>query len=87
MLFPGTTVHQLARKRVRMSVGILLLGRRSGSIPEMNLFVLLVCVLLSLSTLSPVEAADAGNVIAGLLGALLAIICILALIGWYARNR
>jgi hypothetical protein len=48
---------------------------------------LLLCVALLAGPVSPVAAADAGNVIAGLLGTLIAIILVLALIGWYARNR
>lgn len=45
-------------------------------------------VLMALANAPSVSATpDAGNVIAGLLGALLAIITVLALIGWYARNR
>ncbi len=51
------------------------------------LHVFFACLVLLLSTVSPVAAADAGNVVAGLIGALVAITVILALIGWYARNR
>ncbi len=50
-------------------------------------FVVLLVIVAVLSGACPAAAADAGNVIAGLLGGLLAIICVLALIGWYARNR
>jgi hypothetical protein len=52
------------------------------------LFALLVVFVALLLSATPVSAgADAGNVIAGLIGAFMGILVILGLIGWYVRNR
>lgn len=46
---------------------------------------LLVFLVLLLS--APAAAADAGNVIAGLIGGFAALLVVLGIIGWLVRNR
>lgn len=57
---------------------------RLGPRRMLPLFVVLLAILLS--AVQPV-AADAGDVIAGIIGALIGIVVILGLIGWLVRNR
>ena len=54
----------------------------------MNAYAIIVTVFFALlALLEPAQAADAGNVLAGIIGAFLGLVLILAAIGWYARNR
>ena len=58
-------------------------------LPGVSIVHRLMCAffaLFALSSLFQPVAADAGDVIAGLLGAVLALVVICAVIGWWARR-
>ena len=56
----------------------------SGSLwpVQLGLFVLLLAAFVV-----PVRASTAGDVLAGLVGAVLAVVAVLAGLGWWARQR
>eukprot|EP00499_Haloplacidia_sp_CaronLabIsolate_P008864 CAMPEP_0196782586 /NCGR_PEP_ID=MMETSP1104-20130614/11644_1 /TAXON_ID=33652 /ORGANISM="Cafeteria sp., Strain Caron Lab Isolate" /LENGTH=62 /DNA_ID=CAMNT_0042152825 /DNA_START=21 /DNA_END=209 /DNA_ORIENTATION=+ len=52
-----------------------------------QLFALLVFILSVFGSFDSAEAADAGNVLAALIGVAIGIICICAALGWWSRRQ
>lgn len=52
-----------------------------------QLFALLVFVLSVFGNFASAEAADAGNILAALIGVAIGVICICAALGWWSRRQ